>query len=53
MDPDKITACVEKFLKEEFTKLGSKNKLHVECLHGAKSWVSSPNHWNFGLYEIY
>jgi Cys-Gly metallodipeptidase DUG1 len=49
MEPDKVTACVERYLKEEFTKLGSKNKLHIECLHGAKSWVASPNHWNFGM----
>ncbi|POG69109.1 glutamate carboxypeptidase protein [Rhizophagus irregularis DAOM 181602=DAOM 197198] len=47
MDPDKVTACVEKYLKEEFAKLGSKNKLNIESLHGAKAWVSSPNHWNF------
>ncbi|CAG8448886.1 15812_t:CDS:10 [Funneliformis mosseae] len=47
MDPDKITACVDKFLREEFGKLGSKNKLQVECVHGAKPWVSSPDHWNF------
>lgn len=53
MDPDKVTACVEKYLKEEFAKLGSKNKLNIESLHGAKAWVSSPNHWNFGLFNIY
>ncbi|CAG8546819.1 16919_t:CDS:2 [Acaulospora colombiana] len=47
MEPDRINALVEKFLTEEFAKLGSKNTLNVGCVHGAKAWVSSPNHWNY------
>jgi len=47
MDPDRVTKITESYLKKEFEKLGSKNQFSLKCLHGAKSWVASPNHWNF------
>ncbi|KNC98799.1 metallodipeptidase [Spizellomyces punctatus DAOM BR117] len=47
MDPAKITELVEKYIKEEFEKLGSKNTIKVECGHAGKAWVADPNHWNF------
>ena len=49
MEPERITELVTKYLNDEFAKLGSKNKMTVECIHGAKPWVSSPDHWNYGL----
>ena len=48
MDSDKLTAAVEKHVKEEFAKLGSKNTLTVELQHAGPWWVASPKHWNFG-----
>ncbi|CAG8623810.1 9488_t:CDS:10 [Paraglomus occultum] len=47
MDPERITELVTKYLNDEFAKLGTKNKMTVECIHAAKSWVSSPDHWNY------
>ncbi|KPI44423.1 Cys-Gly metallodipeptidase dug1 [Cyphellophora attinorum] len=47
MQPEKVTAAVEKYIKEEFAKLNSKNKLNVYLQHDGKWWVSSPKHWNF------
>jgi Cys-Gly metallodipeptidase DUG1 len=38
---------VKKYLDEEFAKLGSKNTMELEDLHGGKPWVADPNHWNF------
>lgn len=45
--PDKIQALVEAYVASEFKKLGSKNKLELEHLHGGEPWVDDPNHWNF------
>ncbi|KAG0240273.1 hypothetical protein B0O80DRAFT_499953 [Mortierella sp. GBAus27b] len=47
MVPEKIDACVTKYITEEFAKLGSKNKLEVECLHAGKPWVASFKHPNY------
>ncbi|CAG8565833.1 24098_t:CDS:2 [Dentiscutata erythropus] len=47
MDPNRVNELVEKYLKDEFAKLGSKNTISVECLHGAKPWIANPNHWNY------
>ncbi|RHZ80696.1 hypothetical protein Glove_132g5 [Diversispora epigaea] len=47
MDPERVNALVKKYLTEEFSKLKSKNSFNVECLHGAKAWVASPDHWNY------
>ncbi|CAG8658705.1 34924_t:CDS:2, partial [Racocetra persica] len=47
MDPKRVDKLVEKYLKDEFTKLGSKNTLKVESLHSAKAWLANPNHWNY------
>ncbi|KAJ1555051.1 hypothetical protein HK096_009828 [Nowakowskiella sp. JEL0078] len=46
-EPDQITELVKSFIQSEFSKLGSKNKISVECGHAGKSWVSDVEHWNF------
>lgn len=43
--PEKVEPLVKKYLEEEFEKLGTKNALHVESLHGGQPWVSDPTHW--------
>ncbi|GAA6001314.1 hypothetical protein JCM10207_006604 [Rhodosporidiobolus poonsookiae] len=47
LQPDEVNAIVTKFLEDEFAKLGSKNTLKVEALHGGKPWVASIDHWNY------
>ncbi|GEM09802.1 glutamate carboxypeptidase [Rhodotorula toruloides] len=47
LDPDEVNEAVQKYLKDEFAKLGSKNTLRVEMLSGGKPWVASIDHWNF------
>ncbi|TPX70427.1 hypothetical protein SpCBS45565_g01760 [Spizellomyces sp. 'palustris'] len=47
MEPAKVTELVEKYIKEEFEKIGSKNTIKIECGHAGKAWVADPNHWNF------
>ncbi|CAB9500595.1 Cys-Gly metallodipeptidase DUG1 [Seminavis robusta] len=49
--PDQKAAQIESVVKEhveaEFAKLGSPNKMSIKMSHGAKAWLSSPNHPNF------
>ncbi|KAI9219725.1 hypothetical protein BC828DRAFT_349041 [Blastocladiella britannica] len=45
--PDEIAAKVKSYLESEFAKLGSKNTLSVEALHGGKAWVADIDHWNY------
>ncbi|GAA6042108.1 hypothetical protein JCM8097_003112 [Rhodosporidiobolus ruineniae] len=47
LDPEQVNVDVEKYLQAEFAKLGSKNTLKIEALHGGKPWVTSIDHWNF------
>ncbi|KAK3824594.1 MAG: hypothetical protein J3Q66DRAFT_93389 [Benniella sp.] len=47
MVPEKIDACVTKYINEEFAKLCSKNQIEVECLHAGKPWVASFKHPNY------
>ncbi|KAB5591097.1 Cytosolic nonspecific dipeptidase [Ceratobasidium theobromae] len=47
MTPENVDGLVIKYLEAEFAKLGSKNKMTVENLHGGKPYVADPNHWNF------
>ncbi|KAL8758666.1 MAG: hypothetical protein Q9184_003862 [Pyrenodesmia sp. 2 TL-2023] len=47
MDSDKVDECVFKYVKEQFAKLGSKNKMNVSLQHAGPWWVASPKHWNF------
>ncbi|KAI4094784.1 MAG: hypothetical protein LQ344_002030 [Seirophora lacunosa] len=47
MVSDKVDECVFKYVKEQFAKLGSKNKLNVTLQHAGPWWVASPKHWNF------
>lgn len=45
--PDKVNPLVEKYIKAEFAKLGSKSVLELEALHGGKPWVADVDHWNY------
>lgn len=45
--PENITPLVEKYLNEEFQKLGTKSKMNVEYLHGGKPWVENHKHWSY------
>ncbi|KAI9137966.1 hypothetical protein BKA69DRAFT_1031908 [Paraphysoderma sedebokerense] len=45
--PDEIKTKVVNYLQSEFAKLGSKNKISIEALHGGKSWVADVNHYNY------
>lgn len=45
--PEKVIPLVNTYLKAEFAKLNSKNKMEVEYLHGGKPWVADVRHWNF------
>ncbi|KAI0842490.1 cytosolic non-specific dipeptidase [Hypoxylon sp. FL0890] len=47
MEIEKTNELVEKYVKDMFSKLGSKNTLKVYPQHTGKWWVASPNHWNF------
>lgn len=47
MQPEAVTEAVTKYIKEEFAKLNTKNKLNVYLQHDGKWWVASPKHWNF------
>lgn len=40
-DPDRVNELVQKYLKDEFEKLGTKSTLKVEMLSGGKPWVAS------------
>ncbi|PPQ74164.1 hypothetical protein CVT26_006768 [Gymnopilus dilepis] len=45
--PEAVDPLVIDHLHKAFAKLGSKNKLTVENLHGGKPWVADHRHWNF------
>lgn len=45
--PNAVDPLVISYLESEFQKLGTKNKLAIESLHGGKPWVADPNHWNY------
>lgn len=45
--PENINPLVQAYLKSEFAKLGSKNTLTIEDLHGGKPWIADPEHWNY------
>ncbi|KAF8309686.1 CNDP dipeptidase [Clavulina sp. PMI_390] len=47
MTPENVDGKVFKYLQDEFAKLGSKNTLKLEQLHGGKPWVADPKHWNY------
>ena len=46
-EPKVITELVKKYIHDEFAKLGSKNKIKVECHHAGKSWLADINNDNF------
>lgn len=45
--PDNVDPLVISYIKSEFKKLNSKNKLSIENLHGGKPWMADPTHWNY------
>lgn len=45
--PQNIDPLVIKYLHDEFAKLGSKNTIKVDSLHGGKPWVENYKHWNY------
>jgi Cys-Gly metallodipeptidase DUG1 len=47
MEIPKVNELVYKYVKEQFAKLGSQNKMSVTCQHAGMWWVASPKHWNF------
>jgi len=57
-DPLKVEEAVVRYLNEVWKKRGSKNKFRVYMTHGAKAWVSDPNHKNYeaakkATYHVY
>ena len=50
--PDDIRAKVEKYLNDEFAKLGSKCNMKIEYLHGGDPWVADPKHWNYEAAKV-
>jgi len=46
-DPKDITRLVETYVKAEFAKLGSKNRLKIACIHDGRSWVTDPEHYSY------
>lgn len=47
MTVKEIDSIVEKYIKEEFKKLNSKNSIEVSSLHGGDPWIADINHYNF------
>ncbi|KAA1470627.1 CNDP dipeptidase [Dentipellis sp. KUC8613] len=47
MTPENVNPLVIKYIEAEFAKLGSKNKLVIEDLHGGKPWVENHKHWSY------
>jgi len=47
MEMPDVNRLVLDYVKQEFTKLNSKNTMNIELQHEGKWWVASPNHWNF------
>jgi hypothetical protein len=45
--PENVTPLVEKYINEEFAKLGSKSKMTIEYFHGGKPWLADYKHWSF------
>jgi Cys-Gly metallodipeptidase DUG1 len=50
--PELVDPLVIAYLHSEFAKLGSKNKLMIENLHGGKPWVADVKHWNFEAAKV-
>ncbi|KAH9937824.1 CNDP dipeptidase [Epithele typhae] len=47
MTPKAVEDCVLPFVKAEFAKLNSKNKLTIENLHDGRPWVADHKHWSY------
>ena len=45
--PENVNPLVVKYLSAEFAKLGSKNTIGVEAMHGGKPWLEDYKHWNY------
>jgi nonspecific dipeptidase len=46
-DPKDIEKHVQDYLKKEFAKLKSPNKMNVQLFHGARAWLSPTDHPNY------
>lgn len=49
MTPENVEKLVIEYCREVFHKLGSKNTIQVKCSGSGRPWVSSFDHWNFGI----
>ena len=47
MESAKVDEAVFAFVKSEFAKLHSKNKMDISLMHAGNWWVASPKHWNY------
>lgn len=47
MTPENVTACVSKFVEDEFAKMGTKLKMKLDWDNGGKPWAADPKHWNY------
>ncbi|KDN51446.1 CNDP dipeptidase [Tilletiaria anomala UBC 951] len=47
MTPEKVVEVVEKYINEEWKKLGSKNTMRLDAEPGGKPWLADPNHYNY------
>jgi Cys-Gly metallodipeptidase DUG1 len=47
MEIEAVNELVFSHVKEQFSKLKSKNNMNCFLQHAGKWWVASPKHWNF------
>ena len=52
MSPDHIAECVTAHLNAKFATLNSPNRMWVKAHHGAKAWLSDPDHPNYSAAAI-
>jgi len=50
--PESVLPLVKAHIESEFKKLGTKNRLNLEELHGGTPWVTDINHWNYEAAKI-
>ena len=46
-DPKQIEQLIRDHIQIKFGELGSPNSMEIEMIHGAKAWLSSPQHPNY------
>lgn len=45
--PEHVTQCITKYLNKKFEERKSPNQMKVSMVHGAKAWMSDPDHPHF------